>query len=391
MSSDRPDLRASLLLGLVVAGLALTRFGVLNVTGVPTDAVAGGFDFRAFYTAAWMVWNGQGGGLLDLQAQAAAQATLFSDGRADVMGYFNPPLWAGLMAPLAALRPGMALAVWQGIGDLFWLGLMGLALLRGAPRTGSARVLFVVSLIVFPAVLLTRLGGQLVPPLVVGLAGCVLALDQERPLEAGLWLTLCMVKPHLGLLAAGWAALVGGPRVAVGAALGVLGVGLGSLVVAGPQALWEYPLFLVELAGREGGSGLNPVWETTIRAGLRRGFGAGPVVDGIGLVLSGAFTLFMGWIAWRERADPGRSVRALVPVMLLVPLHTLPHDHALWLVPLLLWRPGRLGIGIAIGALVLHWVGFIGGVWPAVCLAVGLGGAVWAAWPALSRARSRAA
>jgi len=203
-----------------------------------------GHDFMAFYTAGSFVRQGRYRDLYNLKEVEAFQRQLAQRHQLEIGPSFgpwwNPPFYAWVFAPLAAMPYPQALGLWTAISVL--CALASLALLacmlaqRGPPVQASAQEAYEQRLCRedFPAAswkawalvpLLVVVSDPLVRALSHGQNSCVSlcifvagvwAWRKQRGLLAGLILGLLFYKPQLGAIVAailvlslGWRALLG--------------------------------------------------------------------------------------------------------------------------------------------------------------------------------------
>ena len=80
-------------------------------TGAKTPGQGLGPDFSAFYTAGWMVYNGESSQLYDFNRQLEIQRALkLNESANNLSAWVHPPHGAWLLAPLANFSPRAAYA-----------------------------------------------------------------------------------------------------------------------------------------------------------------------------------------------------------------------------------------------------------------------------------------
>lgn len=161
-------------------------------------------DFTAFYTGWTMVRDGVQGDLYDLKLQIAYQQRVLADypTQGGLLPYINPPHFALLFAPLAALSLAQAFYLWT-IGQVGLLVGLGRGLIKlTSDWTGPERALLLVSSLAFPPLLFTSLRGTLSLLTLVILVEMYRALLNNHARKAGAWLALGAVKPQLMLMPA---------------------------------------------------------------------------------------------------------------------------------------------------------------------------------------------
>ncbi len=164
-------------------------------------------------------------------ALPAASADRYGNVRAaPCPGRFGYPLWTALaLAPLAALGPAAAAALWQ---LLFLAGAIGGTALAWAAVGGERRAwptIAVVALASFPfwiALVLAQFGGLLV----LFVAAIAYGLRARRPIAVGIAVAALALKPHVAPIAALVALWRGDRRAALAAVATVVFLVIGSLV-----------------------------------------------------------------------------------------------------------------------------------------------------------------
>jgi len=151
-------------------------------------------DFRLAYAAAIVGWQDGYGRLYDLAQQQAAIRGLGPE--FNVQPFISPPPLAWLVTPLTALPFTSALVIWTAllIAALLWTWYLL------APGEGLARTAHLLLWVgVFPAAFGVMVGqpGALVAAAV---ATAWWLIRAERPLAAGVVLSLLVLKPQLALL-----------------------------------------------------------------------------------------------------------------------------------------------------------------------------------------------
>lgn len=170
---------------LCALGLVLASKGGVDARGRPL-----GYDFLCFYAGGRMALAGQAAAAYDLLQARQAQLAVFPGLAGDaVFGWYYPPTYFLVQAPLALLPYGLAWAVWTvGTG-----ALLALAARPALREPGTAWLLLAA-----PAVLVNLLDGQngflTTALLVLGLRA------RRRPALAGLCFGALTLKPQLGLL-----------------------------------------------------------------------------------------------------------------------------------------------------------------------------------------------
>jgi hypothetical protein len=302
-----------------------------------------GADFSAFWIGGRLLREGRETALYDVSAQKGIHSALIAPARSnDLHPYVNPPFFAVVMQPLAALPYRTALGVWWSLGLAALLAVLW-ALQRelSALREHAFVSLIFLALAFYPTLAWFVYGQNSVFTLAL-LCAFVLALRRGHDGWAGVALGLLLYKPQLAL----------GPVLVLlvqsrGRALvGVL-VGAGAWLLVGvlgaPQAMRDYlsvaPRLFAFIAG-----GDYPVW------GLESlyGFGVQLIGDvdaqlgswlGYTLTAAGALVLMVSWrrAAWspRSRAWELRMAGTLALSLVISP-HLYHYDAMLLILPLAL-------------------------------------------------------
>lgn len=223
----------------------------------------GRYDYRTFYAAGRLVLDGRGSELYDIGAVHSVIAT--------APDYYNPPVFALVMAPFATLSFGLSFDVWS----LLSIAALALSayLIWGIARpagTGAA-VCAVVGLAMSAPVLHGLVLGQFSFLLLCAWTSGFVLLQRGSERAAGCVLATLMIKPELHVITA--LMLLAWKRRAVPALALTTAAGVAvSLAVAGPRSLYAYPAHLlhtariqntVEMYGWSGSVRLLPVGGTT--------------------------------------------------------------------------------------------------------------------------------
>jgi Glycosyltransferase family 87 len=345
----------------------------------PLQALHGaGSDYVSFATGARILASGSRC-LYCLSTQADAQAQVLGyRPAASATGFphifANPPLAAWLLRPVASLPLSTGLAVFL-VASLAALLAAARLLERRLPRTlpeGWRTLLVVAAAASLPAAM-TLLLGQWDAFLLLAATGALWAMDRERPLTAGLLLSILLVKPQLGWLLLPVLAAASRWRIAAGFALGAtVWVGSGLLIV-GPRQLVE---LLPLVRARQSG-------ESLVTAGLPAL--AGPI-GGTTAVLVAAPVLAAAAVAlaWRCRAGlRGAAPTVVVSLGICASILCAPHvfsdDLLLLVVPLVVlattWPRAALAGAVALSAgfALDEWVANIGPRWAEAMVALAVG------------------
>lgn len=311
-------------------GLVLASHGGVDPLRKPL-----GYDFTAFYAGGRLALLGQAAAAYDLAAIHVMSTSLFPGMGPIVFGWYYPPTYFLIQAPLAALPYGLAWALWiTGTGALLAFAV------RPALRDPSVPWL----LLAAPAAMLNLFHGQN-GFLTAALFILGLRLLDERPMLSGLCWGLLTMKPHLGLLVP-LVLLVGGyGRVIASAAATTIILVLASVLCFGLEPWRAFLTHTPELVSLLLERGILP-WAKMLSlfTALRRLGVPSDVAWGIHLAWAVAVALAVAWLWWR-RADLELRASALMLGALMVSPHGFDYDLVLSLGPIWLMarRARRLG------------------------------------------------
>lgn len=318
-------------------------------------------DFVTYQTAGRIVLHGDGACLYVVSCQSQAQRELVGDEPTFSRGAlpFNSPPWlAALVAPLALLPLHVAFAIFT----LLSLAVLGAAAWRLAwGGTGSRLVTAVLLLSAWPTVMGAIRGQSTLA--VAGLLGfSVAAAARGTETRSGLMAGLAALKPTLAPL---WLARLAVERrwtsllMVVGALAALVG---GAALVVSPQAILDYPPYLLGLLGETDAVGVHVEEMINWRgAAVRLGMD-GPLFLVAGMTLTLAL-LAAAW--WWARSSPRctslGAAAALLATPLLIP-HANQHEAILASVGVLLLVAELPELRVrlaaaAIGCQALLWVG----------------------------------
>jgi hypothetical protein len=221
-------------------------------------------DFRLAYGAATVGMTSGYSHLYDLGAQKRAIEGLGSD--FNPQPFISPPPLAWLVTPLLLLPFGAALAVWT----LLLLAALGWTGYLLAPGTRFARAAHLALLFgVFP-VAFGVMVGQPGAWVAAAVATAWWLIRHDRPVWAGLVLSLIVLKPQLALLVP-LCLLVSGHARTFGAWLvAMLLIGLVALALLGPDGVARYRDVLAQTQ--------TPAWDITRRYSISGPLGLGPIL-----------------------------------------------------------------------------------------------------------------
>ena len=271
---------AGLLVGLILIGWDLS---VLAGTYISQYAVRN--DFRLAYGAATVGIKDGYGHLYDLAAQKAAIESL---GRGfNPQPFISPPPLAWLVTPLLVVPFSAALVLWT----IMLLAALAWTWYLLAPPGRLVRAAHLALLLgVFP-VAFGVMVGQPGAWVAAAVATAWWLLRHDRPVWAGVVLSLIVLKPQLALLVPA-CLLVSGQAKAFGSWLvAMLLIGLVALALLGPDGLARYRDVLAQTQ--------TPAWDITRRYSISGPLGLGPLLN-ITQVAVVAVALVT---AWRRRAQ----------------------------------------------------------------------------------------
>jgi hypothetical protein len=268
--------------GLLV-GVILIGFDLVMAAPTYVSQYAVRNDFRLAYGAATVGISSGYGHLYDLAAQGRAIQSLGPG--FNPQPFISPPPLAWLVTPLLVLPFGAALVVWT----LLLLAALGWSWYLLAPGARLARAAHLALLLgVFP-VAFGVMVGQPGAWVAAAVATAWWLLRHDRPVWAGVVLSVLVLKPQLALLVP-LCLLVSGHARTFGAWLvSVLVIGLVALALLGPDGVARYREVLALTQ--------TPAWDITRHFSISGPLGLGPVLT-VTQVAVVAVTLVA---AWRHR------------------------------------------------------------------------------------------
>jgi hypothetical protein len=319
--------------GLAVLAASAIGFAFLVATSDGLNDYQGrplGTDFSNVYAAGSHVRDGHAAAAFDWPAQHARERAIFGD-QTPFYGWHYPPFFLFVAGLLALMPYALALAAWQGVTLLLYLGAVGKILRSVAARAGAwpnlvtRDPLWLLLGLAFPAVFV-NIGHGHNGFLTAALLGCALVALDTRPVIAGILFGLIAYKPQFGLLiplvmiATGrWRAfLAAGATVAALAAL--------TLIAFGPE-VWRAFFASTHLTRIEvleqGGTGWHKI--QSVFAMVRMWGGGVPLA----YVAQGAVTAALAAalvVLWRSRAAYPLKAAALTIAAILATPYSLDYD-----------------------------------------------------------------
>ncbi len=369
----------------IITGVSLALLATIVATQIQNLPVRDGYvmkngellggDFIAFYTAG-RLYDLHPNQLYDLQFQRTFRTDLLGAASPALKGelpFVYPPLVAVVMSFLSPLQFWLAFAIAAGIAALAGTLITYRVSDIVGYRSRLHKWLIVLALWGFvPFSVNTVLGGQLVWIGMLALGGVVWGLQTQRPLIAGLAMSLSYYKPPLFLLALVVLVLTEGRRFIGGFALGALVLMSLTLLTVGLSGLVEfltvvsrytYGQELLEGVELPPGSGAGVYGLLTTLAG-----GNGRVAT---ILLGGLFAVAVGVLVHTRRRqapeDPGFEALWLAVLWIAsvgLSLQAIRYDLALVFIPLVLlvrswWRftgPGKLLLAVSVLGFYLEFV-----------------------------------
>jgi len=321
LSADRARAYGRVLLAMTVL-LAALWIGLAR-NGVDRMGHPLGTDFLSFWAASDIAQSGRPADVYDPMVHGQREQELFpDDGKQGYAAFFYPPTYLLLCLPLALLPYFWSLAAWIGVTFLaYWRSVRALL-----PGPGMALPIFA-----YPAVLLVAGNGQNALLTTALFAAAAHWLDAQ-PLLAGLCLGALCIKPHLCILVPVTLLASRHWRAVLGAAIGVAGLVLASLLLLGADT-WRGFLHIAPLARQTLEQGLvEPGKMPSVFAAFRVLTAPLPVAYAAQIAAGVAAAAVLIWL--RHARDAAGQVAALVAATLLATPFLLDYDLTLAAVPL---------------------------------------------------------
>jgi hypothetical protein len=310
---------------LVVVAVALVAVLAMDS---PLPARIGVFDFRAYWTASYLLGRGENFADEALIFQVQKEQTGLSHDW-PVMTW-NPPWLLAMLLPYTLVSFRQA-SWWWLITNVTLLFIASVMVWQTHAKTERARWLFWLGSLLsfsFSFTLVAFIAGQVNILLVAGLAGFIYFWYQDRPWLAGMSLVFTLVKPHLVYLALPLILLELGLRRQWRAWAGFVAF----LVVLTVVAFWLRPSFVADYGQSVAGAGLLQ-WQTPTLGGALAALFGWHWAKAMGLFLL-PVAIYLWWRG-RERT----TMADLVDVTLIVSIITAPfgwsYDYVVLLLPLL--------------------------------------------------------
>lgn len=301
-----------------------------------------GIDFSMYFAQAQLLHDGRAAAIYDL----ATLDTYLERLRVFTTDPSQPlsvgpvpyaPVFTWLMTGLVFLTPPVAFAVWTGLNVLA-IAYLGWRIAEVLP--GLSTPLATVALLGWFPFAVGLAAGQPTAILGCAVAQWYLTSRKGRDLQAGLWLSLLLIKPQYGILIGPLLLWKMRWRTVAGACLGCGLILLGSLITVGPGPLLTYTGAVADVAPWGGAALASPGQMINWRAlvlSLRPSIGpiSGLVLTGIaGVVTVAAVVLAWrgSWSAASWTFAPRVAVLGLATV--LANYHSHSHGLALFALPL---------------------------------------------------------
>jgi glycosyl transferase family 87 len=267
-----------LMVGLI---LVVWDLWIAVTTFIPQYAVRN--DLRLAYGAALVGIRDGYGRLYDLAAQKVEIQSLGQGFNPQL--FISPPPLAWLVTPLLALPFTAALVVWT----LLLLAALGLAWFVLAPPGRLTKAAHLVLWLGLFPVAFGVMVGQPGPLVAAVVATCWWLIRRDRPVLAGLVLSLVVIKPQLAVLVP-ICLLISGHSKTFGAWLAAsLLIGLVALALLGPEGVARYRDVLAQTQ--------SPAWDITRRYSISGPLGLGPLLTATQILVVMVTLL----VAWRHR------------------------------------------------------------------------------------------
>ncbi|MBX9830115.1 MAG: DUF2029 domain-containing protein [Xanthobacteraceae bacterium] len=328
LSRERVRLWALAMLAASVIGTAfliVTSDGLNDHQGRPL-----GTDFSNVYAAGTYVLDGKPAAAFDWPAHHAREQQIFGD-KTPFYGWHYPPYFLFIAGLLALMPYALALALWQGVTLVLYLGAVWL-ILRSAspkrcaltPRALEGRLWLVVAL-AFPAVFV-NIGHGHNGFLTAALVGAALVMLDRRPLVAGVLFGLMAYKPQFGVMIPLVLAGTGRWRAFVGAAATVALLTLATVIAFGPD-VWRAFFASAHLTRVEvlelGGTGWHKIQSVFSIVRMWGGGIALAYTAQAAVMIAAAAALV--WL-WRSAAAYPLKAAALIVASILATPYSLDYD-----------------------------------------------------------------
>lgn len=196
-------------------------------------------DFPAFYAAAEIVWSGHGAQLYDYALQRETENRHWPDFSGHFYIYAYPPFFALLLAPLAALPPLVAKALFSGILLACLIGALRL-MHQASPFIQHHFAFSLVYLLTLAPLGISIVGGQNTALSILILALVFWSARTGHPWLMGLFASLLLYKPQFGVLLFVYLIAHGQRETLIGWGIGASCLYLLGIPVLGPSWPWAW-------------------------------------------------------------------------------------------------------------------------------------------------------
>jgi hypothetical protein len=205
-------------------------------------------DFAVFYGAGKLVAAGQPHMLYTLSAYTETQRAALDTHQNVTLGYYNPPFFSLIFAPLSWLSFDRAFQVWTAI-NLALLALNCWLLWHVAAPLGRGwRLVLIAGFVtLYPVTFILRLG-QFSFILMASWSAAYLLLRRGRDRAAGFALLPLLIKPEMLIpitIFLVWKRRVDVLKTLLPASALII---VGSIAMIGPMTAWDYPFYLHDSA-----------------------------------------------------------------------------------------------------------------------------------------------
>jgi alpha-1,2-mannosyltransferase len=189
--------------GLLLATCLWTIYAIdMSAPGlIDRNGLVKGTDFLHFYTLGNLALHGRGDLLYDMKAQAELTHVFVANAPNSVYVALYGPQMSLFFAPFARLSYGWALTAWLGLNLLIYASCC-YAVWKNCPNLHAYRWTIVILAVAFPGLFHLFAWGQTSGLALLCFTLAFLALENNRPMLAGLAIGSLIFKPQLGLAAA---------------------------------------------------------------------------------------------------------------------------------------------------------------------------------------------
>ena len=327
------------------AGLAVA-FAVATLRVLASSGGIVATDFSVFSTAWWLILNGKGAALYDVNAQTAAQHVVMGGAQFEggLLAFLNPPHAALAGVPFGWLRETssatVAFASWTALNLVLLVQLDRWVRITAGAGTGAKRWIVTLALLAFYPVFEVITIGQLSILLAAAVLGVYRATVNSRPLAGAAWLLVISIKPQLMLPLLVFLAMRRSFALLCWFALLSILVGVATAIVLGPM-IWIDYLRHIGALEHFFATG-TPEYMFNLRGLLAREalFLQPQTVQQVAYAASIVAAACLGFAFWMWRIEEYEEVQLpyalAVATALLFSPHLFVQDTVIWAVPLAL-------------------------------------------------------